>query len=290
MRSKKIRVEVSGGLANQVFMYLGGIYLAERNGRSLELVSTPNDIHSESLHTVSISHEIKRASKFESIAIKLLRRISKATKITKVSLERLGLFFTTEVGYPADIPVRNSTKFASAYFQSYLIFRMALKGNSVFSLLGHTPSKWAMEIKENLIAPNDVVIHVRLGDYLAERDQIGLVGIDYYEVGIRKARELGGNGKIRVITNDVTDCKNILASITYDLEYIEQPTNVRDLDSLFLLAQHSYIVISNSSFSLLAGLEANSSTVIRPTPWFKNLKEPNELSPPDWIQIPSAWR
>ena len=290
MRSSRLRVEVSGGLANQIFMYLGGIYTAKRNSQSLELIFSPNKIHSESLQNLNISHKIKIASTFEAVLIKLLRQINKASKMTTWVLRSIGCYFTGEVGYPKDLPTGRKTRFVSAYFQSYLIYRKTLEKNSVFALLGYSPSRWAKDLKEKEIAPNDVVIHVRLGDYIDEKDNIGLVGTEYYEQSITKARELGGTGKIRVITNDIVECKKFLSPVNLELDYIEQPKEARDLDSLFILTQHRYLIISNSSFSLLAGFEADSSVVFRPTPWFKNLNEPNKLSPSEWIEIPSAWR
>ena len=271
-------------------MYLGGIYIAEKHKKSLDLVLIPNKIHIDSLQTINITHNLKIASKLDSFTIKILRVISKVSQKTKRNLLKLGFYFTSEVGFPNDIPTGRAPKFVSAYFQSYLIHRMALHNSSVFGLLGYSPSEWARELKENEIASNDIAIHVRLGDYLNEKHNIGLVGIDYYKDSIRKARELGGTGKIRVITNDVEECQKFLSPLTFELEFVEQPKDVRDFDSLYLMTQHSYLIISNSSFSLLAGLEANSSVVIRPSPWFKTLNEPNELSPPGWIEIPSAWR
>lgn len=271
-------------------MYLGGLYTAEKYKKSLDLVLIPNNIHNESLQTMNVKHNLKIASKLESLAIKILRVMSKVNQKTKRNIRKLGFYFTSEVGFPDDILAGYSPKFVSAYFQSHHIHRMALQKNSVFDLLGYSPSEWARELTENEIGSNDIAIHVRLGDYINEKHNIGLVGIGYYEESILRARELGGTGKIRVITNDVEVCQKFLSSITFDLEFVEQPKNVRDFDSLYIMTQHSYLIISNSSFSLLAGLEANPCVVIRPSPWFKNLKEPNELSPPEWIEIPSAWR
>ena len=270
-------------------MYLGGIYIAQKQNESLELIAIPNKIHNESLQDMSISHKLKIASGLESQLLTLLRRFSKVSKKTKNALSKLDFYFTTEVGFPSDIPKTHTPKFVSGYFQSYLIHRIALQNRSVFSLLGYSPSEWANDLKKE-IASSDIAIHVRLGDYINEQQSIGLVGINYYEDSIRKARELGGTGKIRVVTNDVVECQKFFSSINFEFEFVQQPKDVRDFDSLYILTKHSYLIISNSSFSLLAGLEANSSVVIRPSPWFKNLNEPNELSPPEWIEIPSAWR
>jgi hypothetical protein len=161
---------------------------------------------------------------------------------------------------------------------------------SIFDLLNYSPSIWTKNFAQNCISDNDIAIHVRLGDYLLENDSIGLVGVNYYQAAIRQAIKNGASGTIRVITNDTDACQKFLEPLPYTFEYVEQPKDVRNFDSLYILSRHNFLVLSNSSFSLLAGLESKAATIIRPMPWFKNLSEPSRLSPPEWISISSAWR
>jgi hypothetical protein len=290
MKSSGIKVEIAGGLANQIFMFLGGKWLAETHGKSLTLVCTPNEIHSEALWDFTLPHQYVISTKFNRLKIGILRKISKINPVLNRILRLMGFGFTNETGFPSSAILSKRIKFVSGYFQSYQIHNLALKGESIFDVIGYSPSKWTQDLVQDSIKPRDIAIHVRLGDYALERETIGLLGLSYYQEAIRIAIENGGSGTIRVVTNDINACQEFLAPLTYNFEYLHPPMDVPNIDSLFILSKHRFLVLANSSFSLLSALESKSPTIIRPTPWFKNLKEPEKLSPQNWIQIPSSWR
>jgi hypothetical protein len=290
MKSSSIKVEVSGGLANQIFMFLGGKWIANQNSKTPTVVWIPNSIHSESLFDYAIPYEITKSSGTNRRILRVLKKISKLGSNLNKILLKFGYFFTAEIGYPLKIPQNTNIRYISGYFQSYEIYDQTLSGLSIFDFLNYSPSRWTQNFTQNFISHKDVAIHVRLGDYLFEDDTIGLVGINYYKAAIRQAIENGASGTIRVITNDIDECKKFLEPLPYIFEYVEQPKDVSNFESLYILSRHNFLVLSNSSFSLLAGLESKATTIIRPIPWFKNLAEPSRLSPPEWISISSAWR
>ena len=205
-------------------------------------------------------------------------------------LTEYGIVFVKEIGYPRKNFAKRDIRYFSGYCQSYLIHKQALQGQSVFKMLGYEPMPWTSSFVSNVIDEKDIAIHVRLGDYTNERNSIGLVGLNYYEESIKIAVDKGGTGKIRVLTNDLKECIEFLAPLSHKFEFVITPEDVPNFDSLYILSKHKTVILSNSSFSLLAGLESAGSTVIRPTPWFKNLEEPEKLSPQEWISVSSSWR
>ncbi len=290
METSDIKVEVSGGLANQIFMFLGGRWIASESDKNMTLLFTPNKLHSESLLDFDLPYKKSNIKSSLSIALRILRRISRVSANFNKVLQRFGFFFIHEIGLPSNVSLNNEVKFVSGYFQSHEIHKQGLKGTSIFKLLNHVPSNWTLDFIRNSVEPKDIAIHVRLGDYVGERNSIGLVGLSYYSEAICKAMENGGTGVIRVITNDIIECKKFLKPLPFKLQFIEPPLDVPNFDSLYILSNHHYLVLTNSSFSLLAGLESNAKLIIRPTPWFNKLPEPNRLSPPEWISLPSSWR
>lgn len=290
MKPDEIKVEISGGLANQIFMFLGGMWLADQEAKKLNLIHFPSSIHSESLKDFKLPIKVSRYKKSKSFLIRILRKLSKANRYFENLISKFGFIFLKEIGFPRMNFADRKVKYFSGYCQSYLIHKKALHGNSVFELLRYEPNNWTRNYVENSIGEKDIAIHVRLGDYEDEKNSIGLVGLDYYRESLKIARAEGGTGKIRVLTNDIAECQNFFISIPYNIEYVKTPKYVPNFDSLYILSKHKFLILSNSSFSLLAGLESEAKTVIRPNPWFKNIEEPERLSPDTWISVPSSWR
>jgi hypothetical protein len=290
VKSTKVKVEISGGLANQIFMLLGGMCITENRNACISLVNIHPSAHKESLFDFGLPLIKSQSNWVTTLALRILKKTSKLCKGIKWILGKFGFYFTTDIGYPSDLPTEKNVKYISGYFQSAEIYDQALKGNSIFDFLNYSPSSWARNYAAQKIHPTDIAIHVRLGDYAKEQNSIGLLGLDYYSNAIRTAIENGGTGDIHVITNDINECKKFFAPLPHKINFVDPPTGVSNFDSLYILSLHNYLIIANSSFSLLAGLESNAKIVVRPTPWFKRLEEPNRLSPPEWILQPSNWR
>jgi hypothetical protein len=290
VKPAKVKVEISGGLANQIFMLLGGICITENRDAYISLVNIRPSAHKESLFDFGLPLIKSESNWLTTLALRILKKISKLSKHIKRILSVFGFYFTTDIGYPLDLPTETNVKYISGYFQSAEIHSQALKGNSVFDFLNYSPSSWATNYAAQTIHPTDIAIHVRLGDYVKERDSIGLLGLNYYSNAIKSAIENGGTGDIHVITNDINECKKFFAPLPHKINFVDPPISVPNFDSLYILSLHNYLILANSSFSLLAGLESKAKIVVRPTPWFKRLEDPNRLSPPEWILQPSSWR
>jgi hypothetical protein len=147
------------------------------------------------------------------------------------------------------------------------------------------------KILEEASESSPISVHVRRGDYESHKDSFGLLSGEYFSEAIQVARSISPNSPIWVFSDEIDKAKTILteSNITVNRWFGEQ-SGLTDAETLWLMSKTSAIVLSNSSFSWWAAkLNPESKVTIAPQPWFKNLREPDYLVPPEWVRIGSNW-
>ena len=139
----------------------------------------------------------------------------------------------------------------------------------------------ALALKEN-----PLIVHVRLGDYLAEGG-FGTLHKIYYKKAIGKAMELGDFGKIWMFSNDALEAINRLPDNLKLEVRVMPPFQESPAMALEVMRMGKGYVIANSTFSWWgASLSYQPKpVVIYPYPWFKSLDSPLDLVPPNWFPI-----
>jgi hypothetical protein len=132
------------------------------------------------------------------------------------------------------------------------------------------------------VKPDDCALHVRRGDYLSVTNTKwhGICSPVYFQAALNEQhahRNFFFSDDIDYLNQQFSKLPNFInASALLQNE----------IDEFLVLRQFSKLIISNSSYSYLAGLlgtlHKEKSQVITPRPWFKfNLEHPD--FPPDWI-------
>lgn len=131
-----------------------------------------------------------------------------------------------------------------------------------------------------------IVLHVRLGDYLAESN-FGLISESYYNNAIKHFSELSPEKEIWVFSDDIEMTKNKYHfqsdKITRWIDFIDDSDQ-----STFELMRYGYgYILGNSTFSWWSAFlsHENDVEVIAPKPWFLGLPEPKELIPLSWLRM-----
>ena len=147
---------------------------------------------------------------------------------------------------------------------------------------------WQEKIKN---AGNSVSIHIRRGDYVADKKTNAFHGVcdmDYYDRALKKIAEGTGNEKIRlfVFSDDIGWAKENL-SYPYPTFFVSDP-QIPDYEEMYLMSVCKHNIIANSSFSWWgAWLNRNADkVVVAPKQWFANMTvDQLDILPQNWIRI-----
>lgn len=310
VKTQRVFLYLTGGLGNQMFQFAALNTVAyESEKYILENIGNPRR-NSENLPELfSILRE-----KYDLLPIKCI--------LPKLVEKVIGFNLRLTVGKPSSLKslFRFMIQILSNIVISVLakrlfriVFQVDAKPNRLFrnsilvgyfqvadysqSLLGLTRDIQAINNPElkNLIAKSEskpLIVHLRRGDYLAEKD-FGVLNVSYY----RKAF-------LRFSTSeDFNNCNSIWVfsdDIEYAREVIQLDSEIEcqwisDIDgsaSLTLLAMSlgSTFIIANSTFSWWAAqLSRNSLGVYYPQNWFMNIPVDGKLFPQHWVAIDNGF-
>jgi hypothetical protein len=140
------------------------------------------------------------------------------------------------------------------------------------------PSEELASLKNSAIAEEPLVVHVRLGDYLAE-DSFGIPSRAYYENAVKLALEKQSYKSVWLFSNDLESARGFLPkNLTIPVREIG---DVGDSSAQVLQAMRlgRGYVIGNSTFSWWAGalVKLKGNAVYGPTPWTKNASSESEI-------------
>jgi hypothetical protein len=147
-------------------------------------------------------------------------------------------------------------------------------------------SKRASEYLDNSAREHVLVVHVRLGDYKSEQD-FGMPGYQYYENAINLALATETFTEVWIFSDEISLAKRKLAISTGLFIRWVGDEELTTAETFEIMKSGKGFIIANSSFSWWAARLSRTKDplVISPEPWFKNLKEPDNLVPLEWVRL-----
>jgi hypothetical protein len=288
---------IAGGLGNQLFMLCAGLYYAEKFGRRVTF-----DI--SDLERVAILHpglnvyelglirecQISKRKSEEKIlkAPTLLSTVS--AKIARKS-DRLfskRSYLIEEIGFINLDCIPPTTKRVEGYFQSWKYFSgLNQKPELSFRSLVK-PTDWFVEHLKLAKERKFAAFHIRRGDYTQSKNRInGMLSVEYFQ---KVSKLVPADLEILIFTDSPKEVFAELEKMENRFKVINPPINSDPVESLILMAQASYIAISNSTYSWWAATLASKETVIfTPTKWFELRDDPVDLISDDWVKVQSEW-
>jgi hypothetical protein len=310
----KVMVSVAGGLGNQLFQIAAGLAISEGKGIELETgVAHPrrNNRGEAEIESFKLPESIKvRKLKYPNWLmrknINLFLRLGASSKnFHKVPGYRVILWLSSAINTiffkewrqtvaavalgDSPIHVPRGKIYLVGLFQS----QRWPASKDVYSVMTNfkvlNPSEELASLEEAASTEEPLVVHVRLGDYLAE-DSFGIPSKTYYENAVKLALEKQCYKSVWLFSNDLESAREFLPK---NLRIpVREIGDVGDSSAQVLQAMRlgRGYVIGNSTFSWWGAFLSHTQDpqVFFPTPWFKKTYSPENLTPEDWVPV-EAW-
>jgi hypothetical protein len=200
------------------------------------------------------------------------------------------------IGYDKSLVAAQPGDYVVGYFQTHVYLDELRLANRMPNLALGEKSTWFVDKHQELMETNPIVIHVRRGDYLLEKnDFIGALSGDYFLNAFRllenNSDHRTNNRPIWIFSDQPGVVKDEFNGIREfeSAKFIEAPPGSDPAESLILMSYASSIVISNSTFSWWSAALSRGAKVVAPSKWFKKSEDPESLIPANWLRAVSSW-
>jgi len=310
----KVMVSIAGGLGNQLFQIAAGLAISEGKGIVLETgVAHPrrNNLGNAEIQSFHLPEFIQvRKLKYPNWLmrknINLFLRFGASSKnfhkvpgykVIVLLSSAINTFFFKEWRRTVAAEALGDSPIHVPRGKIYLVGLFQSKrwpaSKDVYSAMTKfevmDPSEELVLLKKAAFAEEPLVVHVRLGDYLAE-DSFGIPSKAYYENAVRLALEKQSYKSVWLFSNDLESARGFLPK---NLSIpVREIGDVGDSSAQVLQAMRlgRGYVIGNSTFSWWGAFLSYTEDpqVFFPTPWFKKTHSPENLTPEDWFPV-EAW-
>ena len=283
-------VNIIGGLGNQMFQYALVIALRERFQEEIYVDTSAftsytlhNGLELERVFGIKLKHallpDIKKLT-FHSRHYKLKRlmQIIFPRKRTTCYEFPLAKFDKNKLYEACDM-------YYEGYWQHYSYFdeyKEIIRNEYKFQ---GSLSETAELIKNCIINNNSVSMHIRRGDYLKEKDYIGICDVEYYRSAIEYINRHSPNAHYFIFSNDMEWCKEFITPLLSRYTCVDCHTKDDSYKDMWLMSLCKKMILANSSFSWWgAYLNTSADVIIAPKVWTNNPNTyPRQL--PNWILL-----
>ncbi len=307
-----ITVELSGGLGNQIFGFIAGLYAQALTGFNLEL----------DFRQVSYSHNIKKYDlrSFVLPCGSVESHYSKTKMYRNVRKLNDSLYYRSQI-YRSVRSIKRDifTDLSDPWVEETNSYFGKISRNTLISgphanfsyidkledyldkrvtLALKEESRWLKEKTNEMNAKSPICVHVRRGDYIGlekSLSRIGLLSSEYYSKGIRYIAAENESSNTVWVFSDTPEMSKILAKkmnlpSEFEIEVITPPKDHDPAESLILQSRADFNVIGNSSFSHWAArLNQTSKMTIYPSYYYYNSSNVMAHKYPNWVSMPSSW-
>jgi hypothetical protein len=304
MKNFFLTVYCQGGLGNQLFQFIVGYVLANKNKINLR-------INIERLNSYERQFELHRFPEINRLYISknnnynffaktylflypkfyvilkilgIYRLINLFLEKNKEKFEKSPFVFNEDL---LNKKIVNNVSI-TGFFQSEKYFIHYKKIVLKLLRFPETKNKLLQNYLDLIKNKNSVAIHVRRGDYLKNpkaRYFYNILGEDYYKKSINYVKKRVKNPIFFIFSDDINLVKNTFL-IFKDKKYIFIDTK-SSFDDLYLMSNCKNFIIANSTFSWWgAWLSKNKHKVVcAPKKWLRAKISTPDIIPRSWVKI-----
>jgi hypothetical protein len=305
---KKVIIECYGGLGNQLLAIFFGLYCSQKYDRLLQV----DCLYLDSSRSGGIDFRVFDWNKslvilnnppksHKRLFWQIIDSLSYRIEIWRVVEKRiLGIF--REVYNPVKtfqdlnelFEFDRAIRLKGYWFQK-MFAESLLATNDLKELSLKSPSELFLKMKSNCEEIEPIGVHIRRGDY--SKESFGQLDEEYYLQILQDILSKHVSPIWLFVEDD-----NILSEMPNLVKLASKKLTSKDLpnpaESMLLMSHCKVLILSNSSFSYVAGLLSNGDIYapwpLRPpglelTPGILSL-ESNEIFPETWKIFPSIWR
>jgi hypothetical protein len=310
MRPKRARIFLTGGLGNQLFQLAAVMYYAKSRTIEIDLVNSKprrNSKGKAEILTLGVPDQIELLTKKKGKIVSKIIGYNLRSGYLPQRFETLFLFrflrnglsslalfpflgkifsvkVSSNLGNDLKFKSNDSNEIIIGYFQTEIVAQK-VRGIKDFLFQGVCEDLyqeyWKLSQEEQ-----PLLVHVRLGDYLAESD-FGILSSKYYESSIKHLWESGNFKKIWLFSDQPEDAILRIPKDLREKTKLIESENLESAETLRIMTVCKGFVIANSTFSWWAAYlrsDANSP-VVAPKPWFQGLPDPENLIPDRWSRF-----
>jgi hypothetical protein len=315
----KVSVQITGGLGNQLFQFAAGLSMVQGEPNQLDIeqklgkprsefqdvadilgFTWPNPLNIIEVHRNRVFEFMSRVtgyclrmgvkpSNLESKSFVKSTMLFLASLLISIFLrERKNIVIGSGVGY-SKLSSDYSSPYLVGYFQSYRYAEVNREYLLKAKIQNVGPE--LQELNQAAVEEIPLVVHLRFGDYLQEKD-FGIPSQEFYLNGIKSFIDNGSCKSIWIFSDDLSKAREKLnLEVALPIRWINSVDDsvVATLQAMRLGRGY---VIANSTFSWWAAyLSLNSRVeVVAPSPWFMGMEDPEELIPPNWKQLDAGYQ
>jgi hypothetical protein len=298
-KTERVTVYLFGGLGNQLFQYFAGLAIAEATGAKLYLkpfgqTSAVGREGEPGITAFKTEGTLISSSVPDQLQEKLLRRF--VTMIDRFGLRefsrKYGVFLSDAPEFP-EMKLGNHRHIRLVgYFQdSKFLDSLERQGKRIDLPLKH-PSLWFENLQTRTRSTKPIIVHIRRGDYLNHAETIGVLDFQYFKNALDLISRIDDR-EFWIFSDSLSVAKDFASFAKLPearTQIIQAPPDSPDAESMLLMTLGSALVISNSTFSWWGGyLNNDAEQIVAPKKWFKNLDDPANLIPRNWLYCESIW-
>ena len=290
-----MKVHIKGGLGNQLFQFSFLHFLHETVHSKIGIVKDFNPRADRPFlleDLIDSCNHVAAAPSKSFFDLAFMSRVKKFRVIRGViyRLQKSNLVVEqNEYIYSTEISRKRRNPIFEGYFQNwkYVEYVWEKLGPEIWTILDRQVS-----LKHS--TSDYIVIHVRRGDWLLQKEQVGVLNGNYYDNAFQIVLENLNLSwvSIYIITDDVIEAGHLFSK--YPNSKILGPSEMDEWTCLKLMSDARAVITANSTLSWWGAFlcQKKGGTIVIPDPWFAGWGERvgSAFALPGALQVDSRYR